>query len=115
MSIRYIFQEWSNAVNDLVAECLIKDFDQRPFMQVSVLFLYYQLYTVTIAWVMWETLRNLEPYKRVAQPRCFQEVIQHPLLATVPAVPTYHQVQIKPKHNIKQNQTIENQSFTQPH
>ena len=40
-------------MNDLVAECLIKDFDQRPFMQVSVLFLYYQLYTVTIAWVMW--------------------------------------------------------------
>ena len=23
-------------MNDLVAECLIKDFDQRPFMQVSV-------------------------------------------------------------------------------
>ena len=33
-----IFQEWSNAVNDLVAECLIKDFDQRPFMQVSTHF-----------------------------------------------------------------------------
>ena len=29
-----VFQEWSNAMNDLVAECLIKDFDQRPFMQV---------------------------------------------------------------------------------
>ena len=32
-----ILQEWSNAMNDLVAECLIKDFDQRPFMQVSVM------------------------------------------------------------------------------
>ena len=42
-------------MNDLVAECLIKDFDQRPFMQVSVrlflLIVYYRIlydYTASV-------------------------------------------------------------------